>query len=608
MSYVVAETGLLQAAASDLAGIRTALADAASVVAGPTTGVMPAAADEVSGALASLFGNFGEQFQVLNAQAQAFHTQFVAMMNSGAGAYLSTELANAEQAIASVASTPAQSLLGGGLSGLSGGGSSVSAASGGGLLGGLLGGTTSGGPGLGGTVGGLLGGLTGSTGSGLGGTVGGLLGGGTGLGGVVSGLTSGLTGVTSGLTGLTSGLGGLTSGLTGLTSGLGGLGGLLGGTTGLGGLLGGLTGGTGGLGGLLGGLTGGTGGLGGILGGLTGGLGGLGDLGGLLGGLTGGLGDLGSLVPGLQGALQGLENSLTGIVNSLLPGLLNIDIGSTGTAFTGLFGPYEELFANTFANLQSLGSNFLADPFPFLHQILVNQVGYGETILTALQTGNFAPVSAIPGEIATNFGNVAHTLTDFSITPTVELLGAGGPVVINNMVGLPILAGAALIGAPAAGFQALSSSAFAFQTALGAGNVGGAFAALFDAPAVFANGLLNGHAYLPYALNVDALANSLVHDLGLGGIIPPALLPQVANITASAQLPLDGLLVQPGYYPLTVHVDLLGGLLPPIVANLGVGGTPFSGLLPLGINYAPQQLAYAIGAPPPATPPIVIPL
>src|ERR1700759_3754712 len=106
MSFVVAETSLLQAAASDLAGIRTALADAASVVAGPTTGVLPAAADEVSGALAALFGNFGQQFQLLNAQAQAFHAQFVAMMNSGVGAYVSTEFANAEQAIANAIGTP----------------------------------------------------------------------------------------------------------------------------------------------------------------------------------------------------------------------------------------------------------------------------------------------------------------------------------------------------------------------------------------------------------------------------------------------------------------------------------------------------------------------
>jgi hypothetical protein len=39
-----------------------------------------------------------------------------------------------------------------------------------------------------------------------------------------------------------------------------------------------------------------------------------------------------------------------------------------------------------------------------------------------------------------------------------------------------------------------------------------------------------------------------------------------------------------------------------------VGGTPFSGLLPFLVNYAPQQLAQAIGASASPAPLISIPL
>src|SRR6202012_5271700 len=98
MSFVIAAPDLVQSAAQDLAGIHASLAEAAATVAAPTTGVVPAAADEVSAAISSLFGNFGKQFQLLSAQAQAFHSNFVSLMNAGAGAYLNTEIANAEQA------------------------------------------------------------------------------------------------------------------------------------------------------------------------------------------------------------------------------------------------------------------------------------------------------------------------------------------------------------------------------------------------------------------------------------------------------------------------------------------------------------------------------
>ena len=100
MSYVIAAPDLVQSAAQNLAGIRASLSEAAAAVAGPTTGVVPAAADEVSAAISALFGNFGQDFQLLSAQAQAFHAQFVGLMNAGAGAYLNTEIANAEQAAA----------------------------------------------------------------------------------------------------------------------------------------------------------------------------------------------------------------------------------------------------------------------------------------------------------------------------------------------------------------------------------------------------------------------------------------------------------------------------------------------------------------------------
>jgi len=184
MSFVVAVPEQVRTAAQSLAGIRSTLGEASASAVAPTTGVLAAAQDEVSAGVAALFNTFGQEYQVLSAQAQAFHLQFVNLMNSGAAAYLSTDVANAEQNLLNAANGPAQGLLGqsgGAAAGVSGGAVSAitsgltaapSAAlpllGGGGavgsLLGGLGGGTTSvgsllGGLGGGGSVGTLLAGL-----------------------------------------------------------------------------------------------------------------------------------------------------------------------------------------------------------------------------------------------------------------------------------------------------------------------------------------------------------------------------------------------------------------------------------------------------------------
>ncbi|CAM2852731.1 PE family protein [Mycobacterium intermedium] len=93
MSFVSAAPHLLQGAAQDLAGLRSLLADAAVHVSSPTTGIAAAAQDEISVAIASFFGDFGREFQTVSAHAQAFHAQFVNLLNASAGAYGSAETA-----------------------------------------------------------------------------------------------------------------------------------------------------------------------------------------------------------------------------------------------------------------------------------------------------------------------------------------------------------------------------------------------------------------------------------------------------------------------------------------------------------------------------------
>ena len=112
MSFVNVAPELVEAAAHDLAGIGSTLGEATGFAAAPTTSIAAAGTDEVSVAIAALFGNHGQEFQARTARAAAFHNEFVGLVKSGAGAYLSTEIANAEQTLAGAVHAPAQMVSG----------------------------------------------------------------------------------------------------------------------------------------------------------------------------------------------------------------------------------------------------------------------------------------------------------------------------------------------------------------------------------------------------------------------------------------------------------------------------------------------------------------
>jgi PE family len=114
MSFVIVAPEFIEAAAHDLAGIGSTLGEATASAAAPMTSIAAAGTDEISTAIAALFGSHGQEFQALSTQAAAFHNEFVGMMKSGAGAYLGTEIANAEQTLAGAVHAPAQAMGGGG--------------------------------------------------------------------------------------------------------------------------------------------------------------------------------------------------------------------------------------------------------------------------------------------------------------------------------------------------------------------------------------------------------------------------------------------------------------------------------------------------------------
>ncbi len=111
MSFILAAPEVLVGAASDVAGIGSTLSTANAAAAAPTTGVLAAAADEVSTRIAALFSRHAQGYQQLSVRAAVFHEQFVQALAASASSYAVAE-AGAAQTLVNAVSAPAQALLG----------------------------------------------------------------------------------------------------------------------------------------------------------------------------------------------------------------------------------------------------------------------------------------------------------------------------------------------------------------------------------------------------------------------------------------------------------------------------------------------------------------
>jgi PE family protein len=98
MSFVRTYPEIVAAAASNLQSIGAALNVGNAAAAGPTTGVVPAAVDEVSILTAAQFATHGARFQELSAQASKIQAALAATLATSAGSYAETEAANAASA------------------------------------------------------------------------------------------------------------------------------------------------------------------------------------------------------------------------------------------------------------------------------------------------------------------------------------------------------------------------------------------------------------------------------------------------------------------------------------------------------------------------------
>ncbi|WP_156452636.1 PE family protein, partial [Mycobacterium gordonae] len=118
MSFVIAAPELMAAAAAQASGIGLSVSTANAAAAASTTGVLAAAADEVSAAIAALFSGHGAAYQLVSVQAEAFQSQFARALSNAGASYAAAEAASTsplgllEEAVLGVINAPTNLLLG----------------------------------------------------------------------------------------------------------------------------------------------------------------------------------------------------------------------------------------------------------------------------------------------------------------------------------------------------------------------------------------------------------------------------------------------------------------------------------------------------------------
>ncbi|OBF63650.1 hypothetical protein A5787_01140 [Mycobacterium sp. 852002-50816_SCH5313054-b] len=94
MSFLTTQPEVLTYAAGKLQTLGSAMSAESAAAAASTTGLVPAAADEVSALQATIFAAYGSLYQSVNDQATAIHELFVNTLGASAGSYMSTESLN----------------------------------------------------------------------------------------------------------------------------------------------------------------------------------------------------------------------------------------------------------------------------------------------------------------------------------------------------------------------------------------------------------------------------------------------------------------------------------------------------------------------------------
>jgi hypothetical protein len=241
--------------------------------------------------------------------------------------------------------------------------------------------------------------------------------------------------------------------------------------------------------------------------------------------------------------------------------------------------PYQALVGNTVTNMQAITGTFVADPFPLLHQVMSNQVGY----VQAFGGGLAASLQGFPANVPANIQLAIQGAQTFNPAALAQMF-------MNGQMGTVQTVTAAVQGTSSALMTGAPAFSAGVQTAFGdlmMGNPVGAYSALQQ-------GLqsLGLPGFEPVAFILDQQALVPVIPLGpLGALAPVGALPGQMAQSFTNLMPPGSILAQMSQNA----TNTLSGL-----TNLNTTVNPHVNLNQIpAVNFGPGlQLVFdAIGAP-----------
>ena len=239
-------------------------------------------------------------------------------------------------------------------------------------------------------------------------------------------------------------------------------------------------------------------------------------------------------------------------------------------ASTGPIEQWINVFASAFNNVAQIGAAVAADPAPVLRQMLINQLGYGQTLVTGLQGTTEGFITWATENLPQTLQTMASDISQGNIVGAAdafnELLGTllfvGFPLfdvltipgqITDNLTNavkaltslgtlLPVVVG--VLGPMEGVVSAMGDSGQAFVNAIGTGNPIAALTALINIPAAFTGALLNGYTSMagnvfPGLLTFDPVNGGLLQALlvtipqAIAAAITPAPAPIMARTMAA---------------------------------------------------------------------------
>ncbi|OBI78117.1 hypothetical protein A9X01_27580 [Mycobacterium asiaticum] len=269
------------------------------------------------------------------------------------------------------------------------------------------------------------------------------------------------------------------------------------------------------------------------------------------GGLLGAARDFGT-------GLQSLPSGLTAAFQDLLSGNGAAAYADLNSALVNAFLPGFDATVTLTDSGSALVDIIPMGPLGDLAPILAipNQMAQSFT--------NLFPAGSVPAQISQNTTNLISALTNFGTTLSISNTA-------HLTLGLPLQLLLDGIGGPVNALSAINSSSVAFVSAIQAGDAPAAAAAVLGAPAVIADAYLNG-------TTVISLPPAQVDLLGTGTPLPSTTEIQLGGILAPLSLPQVFVNAGPGFE----HLQLMLS-----------GDTEIGGLIPGLLNFG-TQLAQAI--------------